>query len=168
MKGSVDTKQLTAFTAKLNKIAKTDLKKQYIQWLNKSGTEFLNVVRDEIIKKNSVDSKRLLSAFQKGAAESIWVLNEGGFTLEVGTNASYASYINSGYWEMRPDHVKDFIPGTWRGDLFTYLPDADTGLIIRRQWKEGNHYWESAIKIFEKMYPGVLEKEVEKWFASQF
>jgi hypothetical protein len=60
------------------------------------------------------------------------------------------------------------VRGRWRGDRFVYDPNADTGMMLKQQWVEGAHYWEGAIKIFEKIFPKMLEAKLQKWLDEYF
>lgn len=168
MSGVVGLKDLKKLNQSIQKMGGTNLRKKYAEWLEILGVEFLEIVRGEIIARNKVDTQNLLSSFSKGSLNNIWILKEGGLSLEVGSNVSYASYLNDGYWECRPNQLKVYIPGIWRGDVFTYMPNADIGMILRRRWVEGSHYWESAIRIMEKMYPGRLDALMQQWVKQCF
>lgn len=41
-------------------------------------------------------------------------------------------------------------------------------MILRQQWVEGYHYWESAIKILEQMAPKFLEAKLQEWLDRYF
>lgn len=168
MSRAVDLRDLKKFNQKVEQIAKTDLKKKYAEWLEGLGLDFLEIVRDEIIAGNNVNTQNLLSGFNRSSGSNIWIFNEGGLSLEVGSNVSYASYLNDGYWECRPNQLKVYIPGLWNGNVFTYMPNADSGMILRRKWIEGSHYWESAVRMMERMYPGRLDALIQQWVKQYF
>ena len=60
------------------------------------------------------------------------------------------------------------MPGTWEGDRFVYDPSADTGMVLKQRWVEGTHYFDSAVRIFEKMFPDILEAKLQDWINRYF
>ena len=51
---------------------------------------------------------------------------------------------------------------------FEYDPSAKSGMMLKQKWVEGRHFWESGIKIMEKMIPGLLEAKVQQWMDNYF
>jgi hypothetical protein len=161
---SIDVTALRDFAKKLEQAGAGDMKKEFEIWLDGIGNEFLRIVTDEIISREAVDTRLLLSSFTKGGNGNIWVMNEGGLTLEVGTNVEYAKYANDGH-RQTPGR---FIPGSWNGDRFVYTPGAKTGMVLKASWVEGKHYWEAAIRIIEKMMPTLVEAKFNQWLSQYF
>ena len=143
-------------------------KKEAALFMEGLGIEFLRIVEDEITRRNAVDTRLLLGSFHKGGDENVWELDEGGLTLEVGTNVKYAEYVNDGHWTNKTGVDSRFIPGEWNGDKFIYQPGAKTGMVLEQQWIAGKHYWESAIRIIEKMFPELLEPKIQQWLEQYF
>lgn len=148
--------------------AKESWKKDLELFLEGVGMEFLKIVQNEIITKKVVDTRLLLNSFQKGGANNIFENKAENLTITVGTNVKYASYVNDGHWTNPKGTEYRWIPGVWSGDIFTYMPGAKTGMMLKQQWVEGRHYWESAIQIMEQMLPGMMEKLVDKWMSKEF
>lgn len=159
----VDTSELSTFFDKCLKAGNGDLKVQLNVFLEGLGYEFLKVLQDEIISKGVVDTRLLLSSFQKGDKDNVWNLSEENIELEVGTNVQYAKYVNDGHWQNRR-----FVPGKWSGDRFIYDPGAKTGMMLTAKRVEGKHYWESGIKIIEAMLPKVLDAKIQQWLEQYF
>ncbi len=109
-----------------------------------------------------MDTRQLLSSFQKGGDGNVW--NLGGLTLEVGTSVSYAGYVNDGH-SQQPGR---YIPGYWSGHRFIYDPSAKTGMVLKKNWVEGKHYWESALRILDKLCPEFLDKKLQEWLDRYF
>ncbi|MBR1532716.1 MAG: HK97 gp10 family phage protein [Eubacterium sp.] len=145
-----------------------DFKKELKLFLIGLGEEFLRVVQDEIIAREVVDTRLLLNSFSKGGAENVWKLDEGGLTVEVGTNVEYAEFVNDGHWTNSKGQSGRWIPGSWNGSHFEYQPGAKTGMYLRQQWVEGAHYWDIGLKVMEQMIPGLVDKKVEAWLQSYF
>lgn len=145
-----------------------DIKHEVNQWLEALGYEFLRIVEDEIIRRKVVDTRLLLNSFQKGAEGNVWTATDGGFSLEVGTNVNYAAFANDGHWTCKKGESGRWVPGVWQGDRFIYTPGAKTGMFLKQKWVEGSHYWESAIRILEKMLPDLLEAKFNGWLAQKF
>lgn len=165
---NIDTRELKKFFDCLGKAGKGDFKRAMNEFLEGLGDEFLRIVQDEIIRRQVVDTRLLLASFHRGSNDNIWTANEGGLTLEVGTNLDYASYVNDGHWTCERGQEKRFVPGVWSGGSFQYIPGARTGMILKQQWVEGAHYWESAVKILERMYPRLLEAKLQEWLDKYF
>ncbi len=158
----VNVAELNEFFDKCSRIS-DDLKKQLNLFLEGLGNEFLRVIQDEIISKGVVDTRLLLSSFQKGDKDNVWVLSEGSIELEVGTNVQYAKFANDGHWQNRR-----FVPGRWSGERFIYESGAKTGMMLTAKRVEGKHYWESGIKIIESMMPKFLEAKIQEWLNQYF
>lgn len=45
---------------------------------------------------------------------------------------------------------------------------ADTGMALKQQWVEGAHYWESALRILERVYPALLDSKLQEWLDNYF
>lgn len=41
-------------------------------------------------------------------------------------------------------------------------------MVLRQQWVEGYHYWESALRILEQMLPSLLERKMAQWLNEYF
>ncbi|MEK4030698.1 HK97 gp10 family phage protein [Pseudobacillus sp. FSL P4-0506] len=154
---------LKQFMKQVEKAADRDLKKEFGLWLEGMGMDFLALIQDEIIRTETVDTRRLLNSFSRGDSESVWSINSGGLTLEIGTNLKYAGYANDGHFQR-----KRFVPGYWRGDRFVYDPGANTGMMLREKWVEGSHYWDNALVIFERIFERSLERRLQQWLDTTF
>ena len=164
VKIEVDTSEMSDFFAKCKQAGSGELKKEFELFLEGIGMEFLRIIQDEIISKNMVVTRLLLSSFQKGEKENVWEINQGDLTLEIGTNVEYAKFVNDGHWN---DHR--FVPGVWgNNNKFYYIPGEKTGIALRSKYVEGKHYWESGLKIIEKMIPGFLENKMQDWLNKYF
>lgn len=156
------------FFGKCNTAGNGDFKRALSTFLEGIGLEFLRVIQDEIIRRKVMDTRHLLKSFHKGDGDNVWELSEGDITLEVGTNASYATYVNDGHWTCEKGQAMRFVPGHWDGDRFIYDPNAKSGMMLKQKWVQGTHFWESGLKIIEKMLPELLEKKVSEWMESYF
>lgn len=161
----IDCSQLEAFIKQVDAAGNGVLKEELKKYLQALGTEFLRVVEDEIIRRNVVDTRLLLNSFHKGSGDNLWLLSEGGLTLEIGTNVKYASYVNDGHWTNPKGGQKRWVPGYWNGGKFVYSPGAETGMLLQQKWVEGAHYWEAAIRIMEQMLPELLERKLAEWLS---
>lgn len=148
--------------------AKESWKEDLELFLEGIAMEFLSIVQDEIIKKKVVDTRLLLNSFQKGNENNVFEYKTKDLIVTVGTNVKYASYVNDGHWTNPKGTAYRWIPGVWSGGTFTYMPGADTGMMLKQQWVEGRHYWESAIQVMEQMLPKLMEELVNKWMSEQF
>lgn len=159
----IDYSELSAFFDQVEAAGNGALKEELKKFVEGLGDDFLRIVSEEIIRRKVVDTRLLLNSFQKGSSDGIWSIRDGGFTLEVGTNVEYASYVNDGHWTNPKGVDARWVPGSWNGDRFIYDSDAKTGMLLRQKWIEGRHYWEGAIRIMEKMLPGLMEAKITDW-----
>ncbi len=164
----IDMSEYEAFFARLKQAGNGDFEKAIGLFFEGLGYEFLRVVGDEIIRMQAVDTRLLLGSFDKGGAGNIWTVSDGGLTLEVGTNVEYAAYVNDGHWTVKNGKNSRFVPGYWSGDRFIYQPGAKTGMVLKQQWVEGYHYWESGLNIIEKMLPKLLDAKLQDWLDEYF
>ena len=163
-----ETDEMKRFFDKCSSAGNGNFKRALNTFLEGAGLEFLKVIQDEIIRRKVMDTTLLLGSFHKGDDNGIWGLSEEGLTIEVGTNVEYAALVNDGHWTCKKGEAMRFVPGYWNGDRFQYDPSAKTGMMLKQKWVEGRHFWESGIKIIEKMLPGVLEKRIQQWMESYF
>lgn len=113
-------------------------------------------------------TRLLLNSFHKGEDENVWRLSDSGLTLEVGTNVEYASYVNDGHWTCKKGEKMRFVPGYWSGNRFIYDSSAKSGMMLKQNWVKGAHYWESGLRILDKMLPGLIEAKLQQWINSYF
>jgi hypothetical protein len=115
-----------------------------------------------------MDTRLLLKSFRRSGDGCIWTIEDDGMSLEIGTNVDYASYVNDGHWTNPKGVDTRWVPGYWTEDRFIYDPNAKTGMLLKQKWVPGKHYWESAIRILDKMIPQLLEAKVQKWIDEYF
>lgn len=163
-----DFSEFKDFLEKIEKAARGDFKKDFELFLEGIGNEFLRILEDEIIRRQVLDTRLLLASFHKGDANNVWEMSEGGLSLEVGTNLEYASYTNDGHWTNTKGVDKRFVPGRWEGDRFIYDPSEKGGMLLKQHWVEGKHYWESALRILDAIYPEMLDKKLQEWIDDYF
>ncbi|WP_063564827.1 HK97 gp10 family phage protein [Paenibacillus sp. O199] len=147
----------------LDRAANGGLRQEYAVWLDAMGFEFLELIQDEIIRTKTVDTRRLLNSFDRGDGDNVWSMSNGGLRLEVGTNLEYAQFVNDGHWTTKEGVQQRWVPGRWHGERFDYDPGASTGMMLRRQWIEGTHYWDTALMIFERLFERSLERRLQEW-----
>ncbi len=164
----IDMSEFKPLFDKMRSAGNGELKKEMQEWVESLGIELLRIVEDEIIRRNVVDTRLLLHSFTKGDANNIWELSDEGLTLEIGTHAYYASYVNDGHWTNPQGVERRFVPGVWEGNKFRYIPGAKTGMVLKQHWVEGRHYWDSGLRIFEKMFPDYVEAKLQQWIDKYF
>lgn len=164
----IDMGEFKEFFKRVKQAAKGDFKRDLQLFLEGLGFELLDILENEIIRKDVQNTRLLLNSFHKGDNDNIWELTEGGLTLEVGTNLEYAGYVNDGHWTNSKGVERRFVPGHWKGDKFTYDPSSKEGMVLKQKWVEGSHYWESALHILETYYPQMLEKKLADWIDEYF
>lgn len=160
---AIDTGQLEAWIAKVDRAAAA-LKPEAADALEELGEKFLDLVCDEIQAAQNVDTRLLLSSFHKGSANNIWELNEGALTLTVGTAVEYAKWVNDGH-NQRPGR---FVPGTWGGGKFQYIPGAKTGMVLKASYVAGSGFFDKAEQSFQRTANTELESFFRKFWQKYF
>lgn len=163
-----DMSEFREFFQRMERAARGDFRKELEQFMEGLGNEFLRILQDEIVRRQVIDSRLLLASFEKGNDQNVWETSDGGLTLEVGTNVEYAGYVNDGHWTNTKGVERRFVPGYWEGDRFIYDRSAEGGMMLKQHWVEGAHYWESALRILDRIYPELLERKMQQWLDSYF
>lgn len=163
-----DLGEFREFFGSVEKAARGDFRKEFENFMEGIGNEFLRILQDEIIRRQVIDTRQLLASFEKGGSGNVWELEDGGLQLEVGTNVNYASYVNDGHWTNTKGVERRFVPGYWDGDRFIYDPGAGGGMVLKQKWVPGKHFWESALRILDRIYPELLEAKLQEWLDSYF
>lgn len=170
----LETDEMKAFFDKCIKAGNGGFKKELEVFLEGIGLEFLGIIEDEIVRRKVVDTRLLLHSFQKGDGENVWEISDGGLTLEVGSNAEYAGYVNDGHWTCSEGEHMRFVPGKVETDesgkviSFKYEKGAKTGIMLKQKWVRGKHFWESGIRILDRVMPEILEAKLQQWLDSYF
>lgn len=139
-----------------------DAKRDFTTFLEGEGFKLLDIVQDKIIGMEVVDTRRLLNSFDKGGKDNVWIIKNGGLTLEIGTNVEYAVFVNDGHRQKRR-----WVPGRWKGNKFIYDPSSDTGMMLTERFVPGKPYWDNAIAIFERIFQQDGQQWVDKWVQIQ-
>ncbi|WP_330938134.1 HK97 gp10 family phage protein [Bacillus licheniformis] len=158
-------KGLKQLSQTLEKAGQSGFRNEAAKWLEQAGTDFLDLVCDEIVRAGLIDTGSLLRSFKRGAEGNRWEIEKGGLTLEVGTELEYASFVNDGHWTGGKDEVR-WVPGQWHGGRFQYDPGSSSGMALKRQWVKGTGYWEHALYIFERLFEKRLNERLQKWLNS--
>ena len=166
---SIDTTELRRFIERLNQAGRgKEFEKELSRFLDAIAVEFLSYVQDFIIQAGSVDTRLLLNSFQKSGEGNVFIAQEGGLQIEVGTNVEYASFVNDGHW-LNPRGVDmRWVPGEWQGERFIYQPGAKTGKLLKQKWIEGSHYFDDAIRLMVRIAPQFMERKIEQWLGQFF
>lgn len=169
----IDITELNEFFQELDGITRTGrngrtFREEVSTWMEAIGLDFLRVVQDEIIRLNVMDYRLLLSSFMKGESGNVWRVEEGGMVMEVGSSVEYAGYVNDGHWTNPRGVAKRFVPGHWEGYRFIYVPGEKTGMVLKQHWVEGKHYFDSALRIYDRMLPRLLEAKLSTWLRRFF
>lgn len=166
MKVNIKIDGLEDFLEILDRFQGDHARRQLQLFLEKSGFDFLDTVQDQIIAQQVVDTRRMLNSFDKGGDGNIWKLDEGGLKLIVGTNVTYAQWVNDGHWTTPEGVDRRWVPGSWSGDSFEYQKGAKTGMLLKRKWVEGRPYWDNAVTVYEKMFGDNFQRLVRNWIEA--
>ena len=165
---NIDTSDAGRFFDALEAAARGGFRKELELFLEGLGVEFLRIVEDEIIRREVLDTRLLLASFHKGDSNNVWDITDGGLTLEVGSTLKYAGYVNDGHWTNPKGVERRFVPGYWEGDRFIYDPEAEGGMVLKQKWVDGKPYWDSALRILDKMMPEFLDAKLQEWLDNYF
>lgn len=165
---NIDTSDAGRFFDALEAAARGGFRKELELFLEGLGVEFLRIVEDEIIRREVLDTRLLLASFHKGDDNNVWDITDGGLTLEVGSTLKYAGYVNDGHWTNPKGVARRFVPGYWEGDRFIYDPEAKGGMVLKQKWVDGKPYWDSALRILDKMMPEFLDAKLQEWLDNYF
>ena len=161
---NIDMTAFDEYFGRMKHAARGYFQKEIALFLEALGDEFLRLVQDEIISRKVMDTRNLLSSFTKGSDGNVWRAEEGGLVLEVGTNVTYAEYVEYGH-KQRPGR---FVPGHWEGDRFIYVKGAKEGMVLKASWVDDKHYFEGALHLMEKIYPEMLDAKLQEWLDEYF
>ena len=165
---NIDTSDAGRFFDALEAAARGGFRKELELFLEGLGVEFLRIVEDEIIRREVLDTRLLLASFHKGDDNNVWDITDGGLTLEVGSTLKYAGYVNDGHWTNPKGVARRFVPGYWEGDRFIYDPEAEGGMVLKQKWVDGKPYWDSALRILDKMMPEFLDAKLQESLDNYF
>lgn len=172
---SIDTTELRRFIERLNQAGRgKEFEKELSRFLDAIAVEFLSYVQDFIIQAGSVDTRLLLNSFQKSGEGNVFIAQEGGLQIEVGTNVEYASYVNDGHWQNPKGVNTRWVPGHWTGPpedknaRFIYEPGAKTGMLLKQKWIEGSHYFDDAVRLMDRIAPMYMEEKMQEWLEKYF
>lgn len=168
MSVEIDISEARQFFDAMEAAAKGGFRKEMENFLIGLGDEFLRIIQDEIIRRKVLDTRLLLASFHKGNGDNVWELTDGGLALEVGSTLEYAAYVNDGHWTNPKGTDRRFVPGYWSGDRFIYDPNAKGGMVLKQHWVDGKPYWDSAIRIMEKVIPEYLDAKLQEWLDNYF
>ncbi len=156
---------LDEFRRKLERLEKHEMEKIMAVIVYELGERLLAAIQDEIDRQNLIDTGTLWNSFTQGGDGNIWVFDQDRdtLTLEVGSNLTYAEYLNDGY-TIEKGH---FVPGYWNSvGKFIYDPDAKGGFWARPRSFIGRKYFDIALHGFQggvkKLIENRLEKELER------
>ncbi|WP_236781901.1 HK97 gp10 family phage protein [Aneurinibacillus sp. XH2] len=125
------------------------------------GETLLNELIEEIGRQDLIDTGTLWNSFTRGDEENVWEwdIDRNAITLEVGSNLSYARYLNDGY-TIEKTH---FVPGYWNsGGSFIYAPSAKTGFMARPRTFIGRTYFDITVQHFEGGMNELIVQRLEK------
>ena len=164
----IDLSQLQAFAQKMQRYANESFKQELAALMKGIGADFLAIVQDVIIAEQIVDTRLLLASFGQGGPENIWNESDGGLTIEVGSGQEYAGFVNDGHHTTPAGVAQRFVPGEWKGGRFQYQPGAKTGMMLKRKWVAGQHYWETALRQAKPIVERAAHEAISRWIAQFF
>ena len=45
---------------------------------------------------------------------------------------------------------------------------SNEGMVLKQHWVEGAHYWESALRIIDRLFPELLDRKLQEWMDQYF
>ncbi|KMZ42513.1 MULTISPECIES: HK97 gp10 family phage protein [Bacillales] len=124
------------------------------------GEELLNHVIDELDNQDLIDTGTLWNSFTQGDQNNVWQFDgdRNTLSLEVGSNLTYAEYLNEGYTIDK----SYFVPGYWNGvGKFIYDPSAKGGFMVKPRSFIGRKYFDIALRDFQGGMKALLERMLQ-------
>ncbi|ATF11620.1 terminase [Brevibacillus brevis X23] len=124
------------------------------------GEELLNHVIDELDSQDLIDTGTLWNSFTQGDQNNVWQFDgdRNTLSLEVGSNLTYAEYLNEGYTIDK----SYFVPGYWNGvGKFIYDPSAKGGFMVKPRSFIGRKYFDIALRDFQGGMKALLERMLQ-------
>lgn len=159
----IDVSELEAYAEKLE-TASNEMSGFSGEILEEAGKEFLDIVQEEIMRAEHLDTRLMLESFRRGAGYNIFDLDLGGLTLNVGTRVEYAKWVNEGH-RQQPGR---FIPGVWKGERFIYTPGAKTGIVLKASRTKGSGFFDKSAEILKRMFPDIAEAKIQDFINRHF
>lgn len=118
------------------------------------------------ISTNAVDTGALWNSLSRGINGNVWTYSGsiGKFSLCVGSNVSYARFINDGYTMRTPHWIPGIIDGNGK---FIYKSGAKTGIWVKPRVYKGVKFFDIGFDEMKKGASDVVKFELER-FAAEF
>lgn len=114
-----------------------------------------------------VRSGRLKGSMSMGDKDNVFQVKVNRQVSEVlvGTNVSYAKYVNDGFQQK----AGQFVPGYWdaRGN-FQYDRNADSGMVLTGKIVPGAHMFDKALDNLDDDLPAIVEYEFRRMYRRVF
>lgn len=121
-----------------------------VSQVKEKGLSYASQEMIRVLQRNSpVDHGLLKQWFLESLDESEAVIK---------SPAVYARWVNDGH-DQQPGR---FIPGTWNGDKFQYIPRNKTGMVLKAGHVEGKHFVEDSISDVEARLDGYFLKALSE------
>lgn len=120
-----------------------------------------------LIQNTPVDFGTLQSFWQTNENYSYTIKgNHGGYEVTLYNRAVYATWVNDGH-RQRPGR---FIPGYWVGNHFRYDPNANGGMVLKKDWVMGRFFVERSIAQVanSKQAEQIIYKHLQHWWKGCF
>lgn len=154
--GKCDFKQLERLNKNMEKLMGADLDRFCRQAAKDLAGRLLNKVvkRTPVVYGTLRDAWAVMPVGHRGTHYTVVVLN----------NLQYASYVEYGH-RQKPGR---FIPGYWESDRFVYDPDAEGGMVLKKNWVKGRYMLTISTQELEQQAPKILEKKLYKFLKGCF
>ncbi|MDO4301645.1 MAG: HK97 gp10 family phage protein [Clostridia bacterium] len=159
-----DLKEWEQFFLNLEtKFSSYNFKNQMEVWLQAWCENFLNDIVGEIESRNIIDTGALKKSFTKGETDNIWIENDAGLTIEVGSENPYAAAVNNGHKTCPVGVAERWVPGRWSGNGFIYDRSAKTGMLIKQQWIDARPFFTAVERYASKDFAEDFSKKLDEW-----
>ena len=154
--GRCDFRQMEQLNERLEKLMGADLDRFCRQAAQDLAGRLLNKVvkRTPVVYGTLRDAWAVMPVGHRGTHYTVVVLN----------NLQYASYVEYGH-RQQPGR---FIPGYWESDRFVYDPDAEGGMVLKKNWVKGRYMLTISTQELEQQAPKILEKKLYKFLKGCF
>ncbi|BAH44511.1 hypothetical protein BBR47_35340 [Brevibacillus brevis NBRC 100599] len=151
----VDKRDLERMYKRLKKHHKREVQVSMDRVARMAGMQVLRGAQDRVPVRDGI----LRASLIIGNRKNIFDLVLGGLRAEitVGTNLSYARYVEEGFTQREGQ----FVPGYWDREKFIYVPDHPDGMVLKGKRVPGVHYFARSVAEVESIMDELVKEELD-------
>ena len=173
--GRCDYRELKKLDERLQQLSEVDMDRLCRDAAKKIAQILLNKVKKRtpvgVVPPYATDEAKeeYWPGYRGGSLRDAWTIlpiekHGDQYTVTIINNLEYASYVEYGH-RQTPGR---FIPGYWESDRFVYDPDAEGGMVLKKNWVKGRYMLTISTQELEQQAPKILEKKLYKFLKGCF